>query len=229
MTTAAPGPRSFTRALIDALKEYVREGPDRSFTTHQLNQRVLMNPNRRDTPSQLWSRRLHQGRHIRLAPLKPEKDRLRAPSFPPPPRGYLTLRFALRHESLNREQIDHLTRKLSQAFNSKLLTGLRRIEWLGMKPARRTHLDRAASAMAAAKQWKKVVRKNRETRRRAARRVDDVKLPVETSTDSTSSSPTRKRSRGEDESLPDAKRELLVPNPPSPPISDISRMDDAVE
>ena len=55
-TTAAPGKYSFTRALIDALKAIILEYPERSFTTFYLNHRINLNPNRRDTLSQLWCR-----------------------------------------------------------------------------------------------------------------------------------------------------------------------------
>lgn len=232
-TTASPGPNSFTRALIDALKELQNEYKDRSFTTFHLNQRILLNPKRRDTPSQLWFRLQHHERHIRLAPLKSEKERLRKPSLRRPPRGYLTLRFALRDDMLNQQQIEFLTKNLSNAFNNKSLIGLHRIDWLGLKPARTTHFGRAALAMFAIAQWKKHVQRAR-AERGAQRRVDEVKLPMDTSPDSTSSSPTRKRTRDSDDFLPDAKKGLLVipqdrDNPPSPPVSDSSRVEEVRE
>lgn len=64
-TTASPGENSFTRALIDSMKELLMEYPDRSFTTSHLNQRIVLHPNRRDTPSVLWDRLRHHERHIR--------------------------------------------------------------------------------------------------------------------------------------------------------------------
>ncbi|KAF2799523.1 hypothetical protein K505DRAFT_230897 [Melanomma pulvis-pyrius CBS 109.77] len=236
-TTAAPGENSFTRALIDALKELLTEFDDRSFTTFHLNQRILLNPNRRDMPSQLWFRLKYHERHIRLAPLKPLKDRERKSSgLRHPPRGYLTLRFALRDESLNREQIEFLTRNLSKAFNNKSLVGLRRIDWLGLKPARTTHFGRAALAMFAIAQWKKFLYKRREERW-SQRTVDEVALPIDMlveHTDSAASSPTRKRSRDGIEDLPEPKRGLLLipqlpDHPPSPPVSNSSRVEEVGE
>ncbi|KAF2868967.1 hypothetical protein BDV95DRAFT_578018 [Massariosphaeria phaeospora] len=216
-TTAAPGNNSFTRALIDALYELSKEYVDRSFTTFHLNQRILLDPRRHDTPSQLWFRLQNNERHIRLAPLKPEKDH-GAKMFAPP-RGYLNLRFALRDEYLNREQIEFLTRNLAKAFNNKALVGLRRIDWLGMKPARSTHFGRAALAMVAVAQWKKFLNKKQEERL-SQRTVDDVNLPADMSVESTSSSPMRKRARDDLDVLPDPKREyLVIPQPPSPPVS----------
>ncbi|KAF2658096.1 hypothetical protein K491DRAFT_676707 [Lophiostoma macrostomum CBS 122681] len=177
-TTAKPGPLSFTRALIDAMKELVKEHNGGSFTTFHLNQRILINPNRRDTPSQLWHRLKHHERHIRLAPLKPRKDREHKPSFTHPARGYLTLRFAVRDESLNREQIEYLTKNLSQAFNNKALIGLKRIDWIGLKPARSTHFGRAALAIIVITQWRRFVNRKKEERRKS-QKVDAVKLPTQ--------------------------------------------------
>ncbi|KAF2197242.1 hypothetical protein GQ43DRAFT_344045, partial [Delitschia confertaspora ATCC 74209] len=163
--TEGPGENSFTRALIDALKELLEKYKDGSFTTFHLNQQILLNPARRSTPSQLWYRLRHHERHIRLAPLQPAQNRLRKPSLPRPPRGYLTLRFALRDDTLNQQQIEFLTQKLSDAFKNKALVGLHRIDWLGIKPARSTHFGRAALALYACAQWKKFLNKRRQEKK----------------------------------------------------------------
>lgn len=221
-TTASPGENSFTRALIDALKELLDEHKDGVFSTFQLNQRINLNPVRRDTPSQLWYRLKHHERHIRLAPLKPEQDRLmRRPSLRHPPRGYLTLRFALRDDSLNQVQIEDLTKKLSKAFRSPKLSlvGLRRIDWLGLRPARSFHFGRAALAMYACAQWKKFLYKRREEKRQLRESQGQ--------TESVVPPPTKKRPRGNTVDFPQPKRgHLIIPepmgNPPSPPVSESS-------
>lgn len=226
-TTAAPGENSFTRALIDALNELLIQFGDRPFTTFHLNQRILLDKRRHDTPSQLWFRLQHHERHIRLAPLKPEQQLERvSPGLGHLPKGYLTLRFALRDESLNQQQIEFLTMNLSKAFNKKALVGLRRIDWLGIKPARTTHFGRAALAMFAIAQWKKFLNKRREERL-SQRRLDEVHFPIDIAVGgSPASSPTRKRTRDDgldDEPEPERKREyLVIPQPPSPPVSDAS-------
>jgi hypothetical protein len=232
-TTAAPGENSFTRALIDALNQLLDMFEDRPFTTFHLNQRILLDKRRHDTPSQLWFRLQNHDRHIRLAPLKKIPQRP-SPSLPQPPRGYLTLRFALRDESLNRQQIEYLTMNLSKAFTKKALVGLRRIDWLGIKPARTTHFGRAALAMFAISQWKRVVKKKKEERKHrteSQRTIDSVHLPPGLPSDeSPGASPTRKRTRDGLDDLPEPKRErdhLVVPQPPSPPVSDSSHMDDS--
>jgi hypothetical protein len=212
-TTAAPGDNSFTRALIDAMTELLDQFGDRPFTTFHLNQRILLDKRRHDTPSQLWFRLQNHERHIRLAPLKQNKQR-QSPSLPQPPRGYLTLRFALRDETLNQQQIELLTMNLSKAFNKKTLVGLRRIDWLGIKPARTAHFGRAALAMFAIAQWKKYLKKRREGRE-SERRVDDVHFPNGAlMEDSPGNLPARKRSRDSFEDLPEPKRErddFIVP------------------
>jgi hypothetical protein len=224
-TTAAPGENSFTRALIDALTQLLDVSGERPFTTFHLNQRILLDRRRHDTPSQLWFRMQNHEHHIRLAPLKKHTQR-RTPSLPQPPRGFLTLRFALRDESLNQEQIEYLTMNLSKAFNKKALVGVRRIDWLGMKPARTTHFGQAALAMFAISQWKRVVKKRRSERKSACdieRPIDYACSPPMLSREASSgASPTRKRSRDGVEELPLPKRErdcLVIPQPPSPPAS----------
>jgi hypothetical protein len=226
MTTAAPGPNSFTRALIDSLVELHQIYKDRSFTTFHLNQRIMSKPNRRDTPSILWDRRQQHERHIRLAPLPKEEEQVGETPLRPLPRGYLTLRFAIRNDSLNREQIDYLTKTLSSALHNKPSIGLQKIDWLGLKPARTVQIGRAALAIRVIKQWKRYVK-----RRRQQVSVDNVKLPVSMSfeqTVSAVSSPLRKRSWEGEDSLPKPKKGLLATpshaDPPSPPNSESERM-----
>ena len=163
-TTASPGEYSFTRALIDSLKQLLIEFQDRSFTTFHLNQKILLHPARRDTASQLWYRLKHHERHIRLSPLKPSSNHSQ-PYLAQSPGSYLALRFALRDESLNQEQIECLTKHLSKTFNNKALVAVRRIDWMGIrKPARTGHFRRAALALHAFAQWKKFARRKRNER-----------------------------------------------------------------
>ncbi|KAF2714165.1 hypothetical protein K504DRAFT_370526 [Pleomassaria siparia CBS 279.74] len=228
-TTAAPGDMSFTRALIVALENLQTEYGDKPFTTQLLNQKILLDPNRSDSPSQLWT----YDRHIRLAPLKPLKIRkLEALTLHHPPGSYLTLRFALRDISLNREQMTFLTKKLSEAFSNKSVFGLRRIDWLGLKPARTTSFGRAALAIFVIAQWKKFVLKKQEARARAPRPVDLVTLPMERSAESPPFLLVRKRTRETLDDLPDSKRGSFVRSltgeePPSPPVSNPSPMSNA--
>lgn len=220
-TTAAPGDNSFTRALIDTLKRLHGQYGEKGFTTFHLNQGILLDKRRHDTPSQLWFLKQHHGRHIHLTPLKPQQTRdLKARRLHPVPRGYLTLRFALRDETLTQEQIEFMTMQLSKAFNNKLLIGLSRIDWLGIKPARTTNFGRAALALYAVLQWKRVCERQRK------RRLDGVGQPDDSTTDEPRTTTPRKRSRDSftDSPTPERKRGYLAASqPPSPPISNSSR------
>ncbi|KAJ4348441.1 uncharacterized protein N0V89_009815 [Didymosphaeria variabile] len=222
-TTAAPGDNSFTRALIDTLKRLHGQYGEKGFTTFHLNQGIALDKRRHDTPSQLWFLKQHHGRHIHLAPLKSQPTReLKARRLHPLPRGYLTLRFALRDETLTQEQIEFLTLQLSKAFNNKLLVGLSRIDWLGIKPARTTYFGRAALALFAIAQWKRVVEKSRQ----GERPLDEVSLPVDLTIDEPPIVTPRKRSRDSFSSEPGPERMrdyFVAPQPPSPPVSDSSK------
>ncbi|KAF2634567.1 hypothetical protein P280DRAFT_474521, partial [Massarina eburnea CBS 473.64] len=227
--TTSSGDNSFTRALIDALKQLLGENVDRAFSTHELNQLILRDIRRLDTPSQLWYRSQYTDRHILLAPLKLQE---KPPSLPQLPRSYLTLRFALRQEMLGRVEIEYLTSSLAKAFHKKAPVGLRRVDWVGIKPARITPFERAALATYVIKKWRNIVKKEREQRLSEAK-VDEVRLPIEkmgvdSPTPSPSPSPTKKRSRNglEDVLEPERKRGNLGIQPPSPPVSIFSPMED---
>ena len=213
---------SFTRALIDTLKRLHSQHGEKGFTTFHLNQGIALDKRRHDTPSVLWQLLQHHGRHILLAPVKPQHDREKnARPLRPLPRGFLTLRFALRDETLTHEQIEFLTLQLSKAFNNKLLVGLSRIDWLGIKPARISHFGRAALAMSAVRKWKRVV----EKRRQEHRRLDEIRLPIPDVVDEQPPTTPRKRSRSNSNDSPEPERKrdyLAISQPPSPPVSDSS-------
>jgi hypothetical protein len=214
--TTAAGQNSFTRALVDALRELLDDSGGRPISTFQLNQRILLDKRRHDTPSQLWYRLQHSDRHILLAPLKLQ-DNLepQSPTLPQLPRGYLTLRFALRDESLNKEQIEYLTSNLAKAFNKKAMVGLRRVDWVGIKPARTTHFERAALATYVIKKWRNILKKKHEERQ-SKRKIDQVRFPANPL--------SWKRTRTTSEGLQEPEHDYIIPHPPSPPVSDSSRL-----
>lgn len=219
-TTASPGNHSFTRALIDTLKELHSRYGERGFSTFALNQGIVLDKRRRDTPSQLWFRmqRENYGPHIHLAPLKRQSEEVGRPLRS---RGLLTLRFALRDESLNQQQIEFLSLQLSKALNNKKLIGLSRIYWLGIESAPPTPLGRVALAMYAQRKWKKVVEKRRQQRSEPHEESSLIDSLVDDQPPTTS----RKRSCDifTDSTEPQAKRDrLLISQPPSPPVSNHS-------
>jgi len=72
--STSSGTNSFTCSLIDASKALVDEYAGSPFTTFHLNQRINVDPRRRNTLSRLISLSRPQERHILLCPLKPAEQ-----------------------------------------------------------------------------------------------------------------------------------------------------------
>jgi len=156
-TAYYPSRNTFTRTLVDTLTNLAESG-NNSFTTLRLNQILTQNMKRHGTSPQLWSMLQDNEGHIRLAPLREKRDRkLENPRS----RGYLTLGFALQGGSLNREQINFLTKNLAKALNNKVYIKLDTIDWLGFKSTQTTDLALATWAI---ERWKEFVIKRREKR-----------------------------------------------------------------
>ncbi|KNG52710.1 homeobox domain-containing protein [Stemphylium lycopersici] len=225
-TTAAPGPNSYTRALIEALEGFLQEDSGRPISTFSLMSRINQDQRRVDTPSQLWGRSKspqQNQEHIFLRPFTPEHvdslHRIRRR-----PKGHLTLQFSLRDASLNHEQIDFMVKHLTKALNHKKLIGLERIDWVDMKPAPLPHdFGRLAYVMRVVTQWKKLVATASE-KKLSQNSVDNVALPHPAPDDSTEES--QKRTLEDADEPRHAKRPYLgSSHPPSPPVSESSRID----
>lgn len=216
-TTASPGIFSFTRALIDGLKELLDEGFS-SISTSRIVQRanVNLNKNKSDTQAHLWAREQRNENHVFLAPLKPQPNDITKPSsLRHSLGGHLTLRFGIRPSVLNQEQIEYMTKTLSAALFNKPLIGLTKIEWVDLKPAppiRR--LDRVVLVMSAIKQWKKAIGSRKQSRESQSQLQKDCTNKL---------SPTRslKRERESTDGLSDPKRQHLDPVHPPSPVSDL--------
>ncbi|KAH7138317.1 hypothetical protein B0J11DRAFT_421599 [Dendryphion nanum] len=205
-TTSRPGPYSFTRALIDALKRLRVKYQDKPFTTHELNQTINRDPRRIGTSSQLWHRRKHHERHIRLGPVKKQQKG----NSPPQPKSYLTLRFAINQEILDKDRIFDLTGHLSEALSHMDSTRVQRIDWISLKPARVVNWGRSYRAVASMTRWS-IKKKPRE----------DIDQPKDDNEDNshadmgvdgaftTTSSPKRKRSQEEPDFSPISKKPSL--------------------
>ncbi|KAI4649772.1 uncharacterized protein J4E79_009617 [Alternaria viburni] len=126
-----PGRLSFTRRLIDGLKELHERTNNSAFSTQDLHQCIEMRPP--GTSPELWSL-LPDKRHIPLTPMVqlgldarvPQQHRKR------PGRGYLKLGLEIRDASLEQEQVDYLAKVLSRALDKQFI-GLRGIDWLGFE------------------------------------------------------------------------------------------------
>jgi hypothetical protein len=156
-TTAAPGPYSFTRALIDALTAFVDQGPDDSFSTFSLNQRICMSPGRRDTTSMLWSL-LPNKSHIFLTPMRKASDVMA--DRQQKGKAYLRLGLGLRDETLSKTQIENLVQALAKLTRNEHI-GLRSIDWLGFesKHGYITQFVRVVNVIVLAKRWRLLVRR----------------------------------------------------------------------
>jgi hypothetical protein len=184
--TAAPGPSSFTRALIDNLTSLLQEYGNKPISTFQLNQQICMDPRRHETPSHIWNV-LSNDRHILLKPMKSAQVQ-RYEMFRARVGGRLTLSFDLRDEFLNREQIEYLARSLGKAFRDKKIMGVRKLNWLGMVPVQQSSAVRVDLAKRAAIQWMKVVRMKRE-HRLSSRRMEVYPVSDESSINTPDASP----------------------------------------
>lgn len=221
-TTSSPGEYSFTRALIDGLKTLL-DAHAEPISTFRIIQSINLNKKRRDTPAHVWARNHHNDAHIFLAPQRPS-DLSHPSSFRAATGGYLTLRFGLRDARLNKEQIEYMTKTLSNALFNKALIGLRKVEWLDMRaaPEMRSHFDRVALVVYAVTQWRKIVRERKVERERKG-------MVVEFSSQEMDGAMTKqkqmKRKHGDVDDR-DAKRQYLdAVQAPSPPVSDSSHIE----
>ncbi|KAF2238761.1 hypothetical protein EV356DRAFT_516661 [Viridothelium virens] len=115
--TRAPGPESFTRALIKSLSQLQQEHGEKPFTTLQLQARIQSQPERQNNPPFLWHRLHRYENLIFLAPLT-EQSAQTLSNVGKPSRAFLTLRVALEEETLDKDQVVTLGSKLTKAAKS---------------------------------------------------------------------------------------------------------------
>lgn len=165
--TAGPGPRSFTRAMIDSLKDQLSKNPDIPFTTYDLNQAIMKR--RKNDTSQIFNRNsAHSHRFIKLAPL--DEVKVESPIVPKDS-SYLSLRFVFKRETvLSNDQIARLAKQLSTgALNSE--TDIRAIEWLDYHHTRDIeHFAEAAALIQTVKslqkRWKARIQSKKTLKRK---------------------------------------------------------------
>ena len=115
-TTAGPGPKSFTTALIGSLETLLEKHQGAPFTIRELAIEVGRRRERRKTQPFIWPILNRFDGFIALAPLKPttpgQKEKYNSDQV----RAMLTLRFALTAERLTDQQTIKLARAVCQAI-----------------------------------------------------------------------------------------------------------------
>ncbi|GME64067.1 homeobox domain containing protein [Neofusicoccum parvum] len=155
--TAGPGDKSFTAALIQALKLCAEECQERPFSLWKLHDTINHQTHRRSNPCYIHDRLKQHNRHIYLAPLKKDEEQRKKTKEELELRtsdADLVLRFALGTRSLTAKQIDALTRHLSKACKEaekEAKVNTHRIDWVHYEERRPNFRGTANALMAARK------------------------------------------------------------------------------
>lgn len=178
-----PGPRSFTRHFIDALKEELSKNDRQPFTTYDLNE-VITRKRMHITKieSKIFNRHANarNKRHIGLAPLDHLRDSTSEEQGFKRRRGreaaYLDLRVAFNNRTrLEDDEVTHLATKMFEAAKSTDLS-ISCIDWMGFKPRKeavilKQSLQTVFRAVYYAKRWKRLIR--RSNKRKASTLLDE--------------------------------------------------------
>lgn len=160
--TPAPGENSFTRRLIDALRELLEEHKGGCFPTDKLVDRINKN-NQTPHKGPKLPAVLHDclqkfsGRHIELARVDNKVAELKQELLDQQPveMAHLDLRFSLQKPVLKREQIEALAPKLQAAFQ-KANIHLCRIDWDRFVQNRTHTLHDNVRASVYARRWRNI-------------------------------------------------------------------------
>jgi hypothetical protein len=127
-TTQAPGPKSFTRALISSLKQLLRDRKGQAFTIHDLQIILSEQQYRRGNKGVLFPRSENNSRRIELRPIKRETTYFDDSKI----HAYLNLRIELKQSELSNEELDQLAKLVSRAVrDSEAQT--RRVDLLSLE------------------------------------------------------------------------------------------------
>lgn len=150
-TTPAPGPNSFTSALIDALRRLLDDCAGASFTTMDLQNALIEEQKKRasreDPPRHvkngvLLTRSKENKRRIELRPLKADMPYFTNKKV----HSYLTLRIELLQDELTNEEFDDLAKRVSRAVR-KAKTKTRRVDYLGIQPRSKLLLSKTVNRL----------------------------------------------------------------------------------
>lgn len=142
-TTASPGRKSFTTALIASLEQLLARRESQSFTTTDLLH-AITGHTRRHNPPLLSSRIENNDRRISLAPkLSSKKSYFDDSPIP----AYLTLRIELKEQTLDPDKVEDLAKRIAWAVRQSKVEA-RRVDWLKLAPRKRTLKEVVRSAIA---------------------------------------------------------------------------------
>ncbi|OCK73231.1 hypothetical protein K432DRAFT_271020, partial [Lepidopterella palustris CBS 459.81] len=131
--TPGPGEKSFTTALIAALRHLVEKDGKTGFPTSKLHQEIL---HRRSEPvAMLFDRFNRHLKRIKLTPLdKPNAEERQKIEdfFQEPEKSSVVIRFSLKEARLSNCQIEAFARELPAACEKSDIP-VRKIEWLKME------------------------------------------------------------------------------------------------
>ncbi|MCJ1351956.1 MAG: hypothetical protein MMC33_001940 [Icmadophila ericetorum] len=130
--TPGPGKKSFTRALIESLKELLEMRKDRPFTLQELRDKIDNYRQKKGFTenSQIINRLKNYDHSVTLTPLK-ENTTYEEQDFKfVPTRSILTLDLSLKQETLSENDIRNLAEALSLAVKN---TYVKRISWVYLK------------------------------------------------------------------------------------------------
>lgn len=129
--TPAPGPNSFTRRLINTLKNNLEGPKDQRILTTKL---VTTMNKQAKTPAKLHDRLFKEdGRHVQLTPIdkQPSKNTKQDVTPRPPELSGVKLRFSLREHELTQDKIEAWAQELLKACKTADIA-IRQIDWIKM-------------------------------------------------------------------------------------------------
>lgn len=133
-TTASPGDKSFTAALIICLELLLQRSEGHSFTTADLLRAIAEQRYRKNNPPLLASRVEKSDRRILLAPKLSNEAKKYFDDEPVP--VYLDLRIEIKQDNLDESQVEDLAKRVARAVRQSTVK-TRRVDWLRLAPRKR--------------------------------------------------------------------------------------------
>ena len=142
--TASPGDKSFTAALITSLNELLERPESQSFTTADLFRTIAEQRYRKNNPPLLASRVEKSDRRILLAPKLSSEQKKYFDDAPVP--IYLDLRIEIKQDSLDRDQVEDLAKRVARAVRQSMVE-TRRVDWLRLASRKTSSFKTVARSM----------------------------------------------------------------------------------